>query len=537
MKKVIALFLFILIGIYYLNPKSSDSKITKTTIQKGRKIASVNKDVSIGTVYFCKGIININNKQYKCENIKDKSVFENDIFKTSKKSFVKIHMIDKTKIMLGPNSHLKIEKYKVKNKNSKSIVLDVIKGLLHTNFTEKVKEGSAFVKTRSAAMGVRGTEFITEYDGNKTRVMLFHGLINIKTNKEEFYLNSNEVINIYNNNEYQVENLDNEWTKSMESSFLIEDYIPKLKNDFIDIIDKKEKIINNNKFNKKESSINNKSLEKDLIDNLMEEKIKGIKKSSVNDEKMKKYLNKKFSKIKDRIELDLDNSTESELLKKELKKYSRKVLDRNLRKVEYSKKKGTVYPLIKPDGEVVYFEDNPSLLTKIPRDKDGNIIGIKVDEDLNPIAENALLIDRARVQDEITKKTINVINEDGEVGEIMVVTEFDQLIELPEDGNKSIILSDKGEISIVNNELMKPTKEVLSNIDNQNRPSTNTSNEITPPDLTENVESQEKIIDGSNQNESTESSNDSTNNDRGIIEQVVEPVVDTIIGTRGSLFK
>jgi hypothetical protein len=99
---------------------------------------------------------------------------------TSSKSFVRIQFFDGSNISLGPNGKVVVSKM---NKSGKGI-LTLLKGQLRSkiNSVQTKSKGHKFlIKTRSAALGVRGTEFQTIYnpENNITNLLTFKGEVAI----------------------------------------------------------------------------------------------------------------------------------------------------------------------------------------------------------------------------------------------------------------------------------------------------------------------------------------------------------------------
>lgn len=95
---------------------------------------------------------------------------------TSAKSFVKIKFIDSSEVNLGPESKIVITEMK---KESVGII-SLLKGKIRTEVQKDAKDPESnkfYVKTRTAAMGVRGTEFQTIYnpDNKITSLLTYKG--------------------------------------------------------------------------------------------------------------------------------------------------------------------------------------------------------------------------------------------------------------------------------------------------------------------------------------------------------------------------
>ncbi len=95
---------------------------------------------------------------------------------TGPKSFVKIKLIDNTELNIGPESKIIISQMKPDSEG----VISLLKGKLRTEVQKSVKNSTAnkfFIKTRSAALGVRGTDFQTIYnpENKMTSLLTYKG--------------------------------------------------------------------------------------------------------------------------------------------------------------------------------------------------------------------------------------------------------------------------------------------------------------------------------------------------------------------------
>jgi hypothetical protein len=498
-------FIFILKNV---ETSKNEKKPNVSKLQKRifRKIASTKGFSSIGKIYFCKGTFFINRIEEKCNGKMNKEIYESDLIETDIRSFVKLKMVDETNIMLGPKSKFDIEEYSVVNKNEKNITISLIKGFLHTHFREKVKKGKAIIKTRNASMGVRGTEFITEFDGSKTRVFLFHGLVSVTSidkKNDDYLIKPNELVEIDDFFKVEKSKLNNQWVDELEEKFEKEEFVPKLKGNFI-----KYKVVYS-EIKKPTTSYDVKG--KSFIDRSNDEIIEKIVNSkSKNKKDIQTYLNKSYSENKGRIVLNLDNSEKSEKLKSKLKEFSKEKLTNRSDYVADLNKRGVVYPLIKPNNEVVYFEDNPDALKNIPRDKNGDIIGIRVDEDLNPIQTEALLIEDDLNTPSIEK--IRVVGEDGSIEALEIVTEDNRLITLPDldVSDQSLVVNEEGEFQTLDNKK-------------------NGQNETTRNDLEEKDSSLLDVVETTVM-ETTDVLNNETSETSSIIDDTLDTNVNSLLG-------
>ncbi len=99
---------------------------------------------------------------------------------TAEKSFVQIVMLDKSQINLGPNSKIVLDQMKA----GKVGVISLLKGIIRAEVTKDQGANAAskdklYIKSRTAAMGIRGTDFQTSYNPESkiTNLITFHGSV------------------------------------------------------------------------------------------------------------------------------------------------------------------------------------------------------------------------------------------------------------------------------------------------------------------------------------------------------------------------
>ncbi|OUR96975.1 hypothetical protein A9Q84_11610 [Halobacteriovorax marinus] len=108
-------------------------------------------------------------------------VQEGYLVKTAKKSFVKFLFIDKSQMNLGPKSQMAINKFPRK----KAGIITLLKGSLRAKVTKNYldmkdkNKSKLFIKTKTAAMGVRGTDFVVTYNpiNRNTALITFSGAV------------------------------------------------------------------------------------------------------------------------------------------------------------------------------------------------------------------------------------------------------------------------------------------------------------------------------------------------------------------------
>ena len=111
-----------------------------------------------------------------------KKVYPEDVIITGKNARVKIVMVDKNEINISPESQVKIEKYEYDPaKGKKDVLLNVIYGKVRNKVKQKYdgKQAKFRVKTPSAVAGVRGMDFLTNFDAAKqrTEIVTFEGKV------------------------------------------------------------------------------------------------------------------------------------------------------------------------------------------------------------------------------------------------------------------------------------------------------------------------------------------------------------------------
>lgn len=113
-------------------------------------------------------------------------VEEGDIIESEKASFVKVLMNDDTIFSIGSSSKFSFEKFKMKTKNKRTAVYNLMRGKLRSVFTKKAPKKTLTIKTPSAAMGVRGTEIVSDVykiaGELRTDIALLHGKLEVTTN-------------------------------------------------------------------------------------------------------------------------------------------------------------------------------------------------------------------------------------------------------------------------------------------------------------------------------------------------------------------
>lgn len=153
---------------------------------------------SIGKITTIEGKVLIERNNTKIVGVLGYEIEEKDIISTQVNSKIKITFIDNTIITIGKESSLNVEEY-IFNASTKEAKteLNVLKGAFHTITGEigKVNPDKFKLKTKSASIGIRGTEFY----GDENRIVCTQGRIIVLSNSVSVDVPSGNYINIFAN--------------------------------------------------------------------------------------------------------------------------------------------------------------------------------------------------------------------------------------------------------------------------------------------------------------------------------------------------
>ena len=142
---------------------SKEKGVAKVIIMKGKVKA---KDPATGSVISLK---------------RGTWLSEGSIIQTAPRSFCKLLFIDKSQMSLGPKSKMIIEKFPKK----KAGIINLLQGQLRSKVTKNYMDmddknkSKLFIKTRTAAMGIRGTDFQVNFNpaNSVTSLVTFSGAV------------------------------------------------------------------------------------------------------------------------------------------------------------------------------------------------------------------------------------------------------------------------------------------------------------------------------------------------------------------------
>ncbi|WP_412470053.1 FecR domain-containing protein [Oceanospirillum sp. RT-1-3] len=99
---------------------------------------------------------------------------------TKARSFVKLLFIDKSNLTLGANSEVEVEQFPKKKAGIINLINGQLRSKVSKNYLEiDKKKSKLFIKTKTAAMGVRGTDFQVNFNptNNNTTLITFEGAV------------------------------------------------------------------------------------------------------------------------------------------------------------------------------------------------------------------------------------------------------------------------------------------------------------------------------------------------------------------------
>jgi hypothetical protein len=136
----------------------------------------------VAKVVLLKGQVKAKLKDGSVLDVKaDQSLPEGAVLQTAEKSFVKLIFIDKSQMNLGPNSQMIINAFPKKEAG----IITLVKGQIRSQVTKDYMEmddkskSKLYIKTKTAAMGIRGTDFQVNFnpENQNTSLITFEGKV------------------------------------------------------------------------------------------------------------------------------------------------------------------------------------------------------------------------------------------------------------------------------------------------------------------------------------------------------------------------
>jgi hypothetical protein len=131
----------------------------------------------VAKVIILKGSVKVKLKDNTVKTLKKGDwVPEGAQVKTEAKSFVKLLFIDKSQMNLGPNSQMIINKFPKKKAGIITLMKGSLRSKVSKDYMQMDKTGEKlYIKTKTAAMGVRGTDFEVGFIDGVTTTNLYEG--------------------------------------------------------------------------------------------------------------------------------------------------------------------------------------------------------------------------------------------------------------------------------------------------------------------------------------------------------------------------
>ena len=139
------------------------------------------KAKNVAIVKFVRGVAEVQVPGEAVEKLtKGYWIKEGSVIKTKARSVVKLSFIDKSAMNIGPNSEMKVEKFAKDDAGVIEVLSGKIRSQVSKNYMEMEKgKSKLFVKSKSAVMGIRGTDFIfsTNKTNGQSSAILFEGSV------------------------------------------------------------------------------------------------------------------------------------------------------------------------------------------------------------------------------------------------------------------------------------------------------------------------------------------------------------------------
>jgi len=158
-----------IITAYMINVKKADKGDDKMFDDAIKTSLFVYKSVNVGTVEMVSGTVYKENQVVSPGGpqvvvIPNQKIDVADELTTAADGIVKVVMRDNTRIVLGGNSKFKFNKFDFIKIDKRETVYELIKGTFRALFDKVGDNDKVYITTKTAAMGIRGTEVVVDYD-------------------------------------------------------------------------------------------------------------------------------------------------------------------------------------------------------------------------------------------------------------------------------------------------------------------------------------------------------------------------------------
>ncbi len=162
---------------------------------------------SIGEVTALKGESQLHRDTVVIEAAVGTEIEEQDLVQTSARSKVQIILDDETIITIGPKSEYLFERYD--NSQNPEVIMHLKEGVFKiiTGKIGKVAPHRFKIKTNSAVIGIRGTQFMASVSGDNEKIGCSKGALVVETEQTTFELPAGRML-VYENGVWTMYELD-----------------------------------------------------------------------------------------------------------------------------------------------------------------------------------------------------------------------------------------------------------------------------------------------------------------------------------------
>jgi len=123
---------------------------------------------------------------------------EHDTLTTQKEATVQLIMKDQTIITIGPSSNFQIDSYRFESDRDNSLDFSLKQGFFRaiTGKIGKLSPERFKIHTKSATIGIRGTDFAAYVDLERENIACFSGSIEVATQEEVFEIHANRMLTL-----------------------------------------------------------------------------------------------------------------------------------------------------------------------------------------------------------------------------------------------------------------------------------------------------------------------------------------------------
>jgi hypothetical protein len=182
-----------------------------------RRIAILNKSLfllmflstsifaQIGQVVALKGEVNVERESKIQELLLKDEIFKNDQITTLKDSRTQLLLNDETIITIGENSIFKVDEYLFNEEKESNLKMNFFNGTFKviSGKIGKLNPDSFKLQTKTASIGIRGTEILLQLEAEKEKIMCTQGtiIVTMKETNKTIILNVGEslVVNLTTN--------------------------------------------------------------------------------------------------------------------------------------------------------------------------------------------------------------------------------------------------------------------------------------------------------------------------------------------------